>query len=105
MRDIAYIEKLQDVIRHLHGVESRHVESVPVTERYQGKTIWEGIVEVFDITGHPKATRVYAWAHDTDDPAKPRRHVTVLHIPPIISPLLAVRAALIQEARNVQTES
>ncbi len=100
-----YIEKLREVIHHLHGVEARHIESVPVKEVYQGKTIWEGIVEVFEITGHPKASKVYAWAHDTDDPAKPRRHVTVLHIPPVISPLLAVRAALIQEARNVQAEN
>jgi hypothetical protein len=102
---VTYIEKLQDVIRHLHGVEARHVESVPVTERYQGKTIWEGIVEVFEITGHPKATRVYAWAHDTDDPANPRRHVTVLHIPPVVSPLLAVRAALVQEARDARAQN
>jgi hypothetical protein len=92
------------VIYHLHGVEARHVESVPVKEVYQGKTIWEGIVEVFEITGHPKASRVYAWAHDTDDPANPRRHVTVLHIPPVTSPLLAVRAALIQEAKDAQAE-
>src|ERR1035437_9920518 len=27
----------------------------------------------------PKAPRVYAWSHETDDPKKPRRHVTVLH--------------------------
>lgn len=100
-----YIEKLREVIHHLHGVEARHVESVPIKEVYQGKTIWEGVVEVFDITGHPKAPRVYAWAHDTDDPKNPRRHVTVLHIPPVVSPLLAVRAALIQEARDARAQN
>lgn len=95
-----YIRELRDVIRRLHGVEARHIKSVPVTERFQGKTVSEGIVEVFELIGHPEATIAYAWAHDTDDPNKPRRHVTVLHIHPIKSARDAVRAAIIQEARG-----
>jgi hypothetical protein len=102
---VSEIEYLIAVIKHLHGVDATHVESVPVTERYQGKTIWEGVVEVFDLVGHPKAPRLYAWTHETDDPANPQRHVTVLHIPPIVSPLLAVRAALIQEARDARAQN
>jgi hypothetical protein len=54
---VTYIEELQDVIRRLHGVESTHVESMPVKETFQGKTVWEGVVEVFDLIGHPKTTR------------------------------------------------
>jgi hypothetical protein len=95
---LSYISELQDVIRKLHGVESRHLESVPVKEEFQGKTVWEGIVEVFEIHGHPKASRIYAWSHETDDPKKPRR-VTVLHIAPITSAAAAVRAAIVQEFR------
>jgi hypothetical protein len=97
-----YIEELCDVIRRLHGVESKHVESVPVKETFQGKTVWEGIVEVFELVGHPKASRAYAWSHETDDPKKPRRHVTVLHVAPITSPEAAVRAHIIQEFRLAQ---
>jgi hypothetical protein len=102
---VTYIEKLSEVIHHLHGVEAVHVESVPIKEVWQGKTIWEGVVEVFDIKGHPTAPRVYAWAHDTDDPKRPRRNVTVLHVPPVVSPLLAVRAALVQEARDAKAQN
>lgn len=93
------IEELRDVIRRLHGVESTHVESVPVKEMFQGKTVWNGVVEVFDLIEHESATRLYAWSHATDDPANPTRHVTVLHAGPIVSPILAVRAAIIQEFR------
>ena len=100
---MTYIDELKDVIRRLHGAEATHVESVPVKEMFQDKTVWEGIVEVFDLHGHPKATRVYAWAHETDDPQKPRRHVAVLHIHPVTSPVLAVRAAIAQEFRNLGT--
>ena len=98
-----YIGELRDVIRKLHGAEATHVESVRVKETFQGKAVWDGIVEVFDLHGHPKASRVYAWAHDTDDPTKPRRHVTVLHIPPVTSPAAAVKAAIVQEFRNLGT--
>jgi hypothetical protein len=80
-------------------VESRHVESVPVKEVFQGRTVWEGVVEVFDLIGHSVAPRAYAWSHDTDDPDNPRRHVTVLHVGPVASPVSAVRAAIVQEFR------
>jgi hypothetical protein len=94
------IDELRDVIRKLHGVESTHRASVPVKEVFNGKTMWDGIVEVFDLHGHSKANTAYAWSHVTDDPANPKRHVTVLHIPPAVSPETAVRAAIVQEFRN-----
>ena len=27
-------------------------QSVPVRETFEGKTVWEGVVHVFDLTGH-----------------------------------------------------
>jgi hypothetical protein len=97
---MTYLDELRGAIRSLHGVEATHVESVPVKETFRGETVWEGIVEVFDLRGHPKAPRVYAWSHDTGDPANPRKHVTVLHIPPVLSAAMAVRAAITQEFRS-----
>ena len=41
--------------------------------------------------------KVYAWIHETDDPAHPKRHVTVLHIPPVVSPRTAVQAVIVQD--------
>ncbi len=97
-----YIKGLQDAIRHIHGVEATHVSSVPVKETFQGKTVWEGVVEVFDLHDHPMASIVYVWTHKTDNPYMPR-HVTVLHVDPVTSPELAVRASIIQEFRNLGT--
>jgi len=97
------IEELQNVIRYLHGVESKHVESIPIKETFRRHTVWEGVVEVFELIGHPSASRLYAWSHETDDPANPRRHVTVLHSHPIQSARDAVRAAIVQEFRTLGT--
>jgi hypothetical protein len=96
---VSNIQELRDIIRRLHGVEAKHIASVPVKEEFQGHTVWEGTVEVFDLEGHPTAHKAYAWSHDTDDPANPRRHVTVLHAHPVKSAHDAVRAFIVQESR------
>jgi hypothetical protein len=88
------------MIRSEHGVEPTFVESVPVKEVLEGATASECVVEVLDLIGHPTAVRVYAWSHDTGDPANPKRHITVLHSPPIRSAEEAVKAAMLQEFRN-----
>ncbi len=95
---MTYIEAIQDAIRRLHGCESRHVESVAVREEFQGQTVWSGTVEVFDLIDHPKAKQCYAWGHRTGADDKGSRYVTVLKIPPIDSPVGAVRASIVQES-------
>jgi hypothetical protein len=99
---VTYIEELQEAIRHLYHTEPVYVESVPIKEVFQGQTVWEGDVEVFDLPDSPDADRVYAWAHDTDNTDEPRRTVTVLHIPPVTSPQKAVQASIIQDYREQQ---
>lgn len=94
----AYIEDLRDVIRRIHGAEATHVDSVPVKEEFNGQTVWDGIVEVFDLEGHATANRAYAWSHETDTPVR-RRHVAVLHVHPVKSAQDAVRAFIVQESR------
>ena len=91
-----YIQELQDLIRKLHGVESTYVRSVAVQETLQGKTVWDGIVEVFDLKGDPKVARAYAWAQNSDDPRTPHRHVTVLHPRLIQCAQDAVKAAILR---------
>jgi hypothetical protein len=100
---MSYIEDLKTVIHHLHGAEATHRESVPVKEVWNGQTIWEGIVEVFTLHDHAEANTAYAWSHETDDPARPQQHVTVLHVPPVVSPITAVRAAIAAEFRTNAT--
>lgn len=91
---------LRDVIHKLHGANAEYVRSVAVREMLRGEIVWDGVVEVFDLTGHPKANRIYAWSHETDDPGNPKRHVTVLHLPLVSSPRTAVQAAILQEHKS-----
>ena len=99
------IQELLDVIRRLHGSFATHVETVPIVESHEGQTVWQGEVEVFDLHDHPKASRVYAWTHETDDADIPRRTVTVLHIPPVTSPRKAVQASIVQAFREAEANA
>ena len=94
---MSHIAALQEAVEKLHGVTATHAESVPVKEEFNGQTVWEGIVEVFHIHGHPKTEKAYAWVHESGETRYP---VTVLHIHPALTPVAAVRAFIVQEFRN-----
>ena len=66
--------------------------SVPIVEKMGDKTIWEGVIHVFDLEGNSQAKRCYAWMFKDDDGKT--RFVTVLEIPPVISAHTALRAAI-----------
>ncbi len=39
-------------------------------EGFEGQVVWDGIVEVFDLVGHPKAKRCYAFYFVEDNGQK-----------------------------------
>ena len=100
-----YIVELQAALLNLHGVSSTYVETVPVIEEFEGEIIWQGEVEVFDIDGHPKAKRAYAWGHVTGEEDQGRRYLTVLELPPVNSPATAVQAAIRWEIQNTKQKT
>lgn len=85
------ITTLKDAIRTTHGCESLYVKSVPVTEVFEGETTWEGVVEVFELVGHPEAKRAYAWSYRNGDQNK---IIAMLEVPPVDSPQMAVKIAI-----------
>ena len=91
------ITELKDAIRATHGRESLHVKSVPVVERVDDQTAWQGMVEVFDLIGHPKAKRAYAWTYRD---GKKNKTIAMLGIAPVHSPQSAVKVAIASKARK-----
>jgi hypothetical protein len=88
---------LSDAIKQLHGCESRYVESVTVHETFESQTVWDGVVKVFDLDGHPTATRCYAWTEPADRRGRRQRFIAVLHQEPVDSPAAAVRAFVVED--------
>lgn len=94
-------DQLKQAVEHQHGGTATLVESVPVKEEFQGKTVWEGVVHVFDLEGATKSTRAYAWSSPVEGSTK-RRFFAVLHMGGIRSPQDAVRAAIVAEQKAKQ---
>jgi len=95
--DPAGIPALIDAIRHLHDCGAKHVETVHVRDTApNGEVAWEGDVEVFDLVGHAKAKRAYAWSEAAT--GRKRRFFAALHLPPVDSAASAVRASILADA-------
>src|SRR3954452_10872718 len=92
--------QLGRAIEAQHGGSARLREVVAVVERFRGNPVWEGIVHVFDLEGHPSATTAYAWSSPIEGSTR-RRFYAVLGVPPINSPLEAVRAAIVADRRDI----
>ncbi len=95
-----YLARLQVTVQQLHNCGAVWLESVPVREVFNGKTIWQGEVEVFDLNGHPKAKRAYGWSHPEGPDDRGERFVTVLEIPPVDSPQTAVKMSIYSDIKK-----
>jgi len=98
MDDDVSNEELQAAVEHMHGVPARFVESVDVDERFNGAIVWQGTVKVFALIGHPSGAKLaYAWSFRTEGTR--RKFKAVLGVPPVDSPVMAVRASILAEER------
>jgi hypothetical protein len=83
------IQRIEKALEVMHpNTMILHLESVPVVEKFNGQTVWEGIVETFGIEGDMAEKRVFAW----EIPGPKPDYVTVLDRPPIKSARDAVKA-------------
>jgi len=82
------IDKIKKAVEKKFGSTASHAESVPVVETFRGDVLWEGVVETFDLAGHHKAKRCYAWI---DVEGGKNRYVTALAVPPVNSARTAVK--------------
>jgi len=87
-------------VEQLHKCSATHYGSASVCEIINNR-IWDGDVEIFQLTNHPDTLWCYAWNYQEGDEQKV---ATVLQVPPAISPSSAVRISIlgdIPKPRNV----
>ena len=76
------------------------INPAAVREIFRGETLWNGEVEVYDLTGHPKAKRAYGWSHPDGADNKTERFGAVLEIPPVDSPQTAVKISIYSDIKK-----
>jgi hypothetical protein len=85
-------EDITLAVEHAAGLSVCHLHSTRVVETFNGKTVWEGTVEVYRVFRQPIST-AYGWA--VNDGHGQAQFIAVLGTPPINGPLDAVRAWLV----------
>jgi len=94
-----YISALRAAIFQMHGCESIWLKTEHVHETFQGRTVWHGDVELFNLMQHPKAKRAFAWAHMEGDKDDKTRFVVVLELPPVKDAKTAVQASIMADSK------
>jgi len=101
-----YLYRLKLAIEHLHKCSACYlctqlVDEIVHDEIRRREIVWIGDVEVFTLTGHHKAKHCYAWSRrrGKNDEGKEQFFV-VLEIPPVVSPVTAVRASIVADLKE-----
>jgi hypothetical protein len=94
------IERLRRAVERAHHCKARHVCSTVISEVFEGEIIWHGVVKTFDVEGHPKAKRCYAFSFTEGEKPDPTAGMIVLDLPPVDSPETAVKEAIASTARE-----
>ena len=87
----ATVATFQHAIRAMHDAGSRFVWKERVVEMFGVEIVWQGDVLVFELDGHPTASRCFAWELDGQVTA-------VLEEGPVQTAQDAVRASIMSEA-------
>ena len=92
MNDVP-LQTFEQAIDATHAAKGRLLSRERVQECFEGQPVWEGEVLVFELEGHPGASRCYAWEVDGQVTA-------VLHTGFVDSPIKAVRASILAEGED-----
>lgn len=92
-----YIARLKLTIEHLHDYSATWRGSELIREDFKGKVLWQGVVEAFDLTGHPKAKLCYGWTH-----GEPEEFITILELPPVTDAQSAVKVGVSYQIKKAR---
>ena len=93
-----YIEELAQAITAMHECGCSHFGTEKVIEKHQGDVVWEGVVEVYQLTDHPEAKIAYGWGWEDD--AGEIQYIGILKAKHIESASDAVKAAIASRQFN-----
>ena len=90
---------LKQAVEELHDCQASYISSQHVRESLDGRPVFDGMVAIFGVTGHPATNTCYAWSAENPETGQLTIHA-VLHYAPIQSSRDAVRATLATRERS-----
>src|SRR3712207_8912290 len=74
VRSMSRQDAFKDAIELEHHCRAEHVRSAHVVEKF-GDTVWRGVVEVFELVGHPEAKCCYARSEEHTSELQSRQYL------------------------------
>jgi hypothetical protein len=93
------LEALKQAVEGLHNCKAEYQKETYIKETFEGQSVWEGDVYIFELKDHPKAKLAYAWLSPVAG-TKRTRFYAVLHAPPVKSARDAVRASIVNDYKK-----
>ena len=87
-------EGLKAAIESEHGGTATLIGTELVTAMWQGLIAWQGVVQIYALTGDAQFKTVYAWLAHADGSGDRRRVYTALRTGAVNTPWDAVNAAI-----------
>ena len=87
-------EGLKAAIEREHGGTATFIGAELVTAMWQGLIAWQGVVQIYALTGDAQFKTVYAWLDHADGSGDQRRVHTALRAGSVNTPWDAVNAAI-----------
>ena len=87
-------EGLKAVIEREYGGTATVIGTELVTAMWQGVIAWQGVVQIYALTGDAQFKTVYAWLAHADGSGDQRRVHTALRAGSVNTPWDAVNAAI-----------
>lgn len=81
----AKANQLKCTVESQRGCRAALTQTVRVRETFQNQPVWQGVVHVLELEGHPKDTHTFAWSSPIEASYK-RRFFAVLQLGAIKSP-------------------
>ena len=91
------IEQMRQAVEKACECTARHASSTAVIEGFEDQTVWDGVVETFDLEDHAKAKKCYAF-HFVEDGGRVIK--MALGVPPVDSPQSAVKVAIASKGKR-----
>ena len=96
------VESIHRAVEATGNCRATHLHSVQVM-RHKDELVYGGVVEVFDLHGHPQSKRAYAWQRKLNG-KNDVQYTVVLATGTVDSANAAVQAAIISEEKNASNE-
>lgn len=93
------IDQLAAGVKRIYGCDATWIRTHPASKDWYGDFASDGVVQVYELSGHDRAERCYVWNYQQHGQWY---YTTLLEIPPVSDPESAVKAGVTRRRKGIR---